>query len=113
MHRQFTCSYEAMLSIVSLYYFNRMTARFDRNTMALIIFQSLSFIIRNTSPIPWVPILLLKAYEYGFQVITNYMVGFVFLFMPMFGASVIADSLYYGQLTIVPWNFIKVNVLDG
>lgn len=114
MHRLFTCSYEAILGIVSLYYFNEMTDKFDKNLIIVIALQSFSFTIRNTSPIGWVFILLLKAYQFGlFTMLKNYILGFIFIFAPIFGLSVALDSWFYGELAIVPYNFIKVNVLDG
>lgn len=91
-----------------------MTVSFDKNLVIVISLQSLSFVIRNTSPIGWVPILLCKAWELGFaKVIRNYLIGFVIIFMPIFGITTCLDSYYYGTLTIVPWNFIKVNVFLG
>lgn len=113
MHRSFSCSFEAMLAIVSLYFFSKMTSKFDRNVVVVIFLQSLSFIIRNTSPIPWVPVLLIKAHQYGKGVIQNYFLGFVCIFLPLFAFAVFADSYFYGELTIVPWNFIKINLIDG
>ena len=74
----------------------------------------MSFVIRNTSPIGWVPILLMKAGEIDFAtVMVNYVNGALIIFLPIFGISVAADSYYYGEMTIVPWNFIKINVFEG
>ena len=58
--------------------------------------------------------MLLKAYQLGlFNMLKNYILGFIFIFAPIFGLSVALDSWFYGELAIVPYNFIKVNVLDG
>jgi GPI mannosyltransferase 3 len=103
-----------MLGIISLYYFSKITEKFDSNLCLVIGLQSLSFILRNTSPIGWVPILLYKAYQVGpCKMLGNYLVGFLLIFAPMVGAATAIDSWYYGALTIVPWNFIKVNVFEG
>ena len=62
----------------------------------------------------WIFILLLKAYEINFWKCTwNYVKGFFVVFLPVFATSVALDSYFYGEFTIVPYNFIKVNVLDG
>ena len=45
--------------------------------------------------------------------IKNYIVGFLLIFAPMVAAATAIDSWYYGALTIVPWNFIKINVFEG
>lgn len=66
MHRLFSSSYEAMLGTISLYFFMKLKTKFDFNMMMVIALQSVSFVIRNTSPIAWVVLLLLKAYEKGF-----------------------------------------------
>ena len=63
MHRLFSSSYEAVLGTISLYYFMQIKPKFDKNLIIVITLQSISFVIRNTSPIAWVFILLFKAYE--------------------------------------------------
>ena len=114
IHRLFSCSYEAILGIISLYYFSKITLEYDFNLKMVIFLQSVSFIIRNTSPIGWVPILLLKAYSLDFALlIKHYIIGFFYIFLPLFIISTLLDSWYYGVLTVVPWNFIKVNVFEG
>ena len=56
----------------------------------------------------------MKAGKIGFaEVMVNYLIGAMIIFLPIFGISVAADSYYYGKMTNVPWNFIKVNVFDG
>jgi len=125
MHRLFTCSYEAILGVISLNYFMDVTSHFDKNFGMVVILQSISFIIRNTSPIGWVVILLYKAcYSKGFNpnfklpefgsMIQNYFLGFFAFFLPIFLISIMLDSEYYeGKLTVVPYNFINVNVFEG
>ena len=76
--------------------------------------QTFSFIIRNTSPIGWVPILLIKAFELGFlDIIKLYVIGFFTTFLPLVIASVLLDSWYYNSWTFVPWNFVRINVFEG
>lgn len=56
----------------------------------------------------------MKAGEIDFaSILMNYIIGAMIIFLPIFGISVAADTYYYGEMTIVPWNFIKVNVFDG
>jgi phosphatidylinositol glycan class B len=114
MHRLFSCSYEAVLAIISLYFFNKITNKWDSNIVIVILLQTLSFVIRNTSPIGWVPILFIKAYELDFwNLIKNYLIGFFVIFLPIVLVSTYFDSLYYGSFTLVPWNFVKINVFEG
>jgi len=107
MHRLFSSSYEAMLGTISLYFFMQLKAKFDFNMIMVIALQSFSFVIRNTSPIAWVVLLLLKAYELGFiKMMKYYIIGFFIIFLPIFLSSIAADSWFYKKLTIVPLNFI-------
>jgi hypothetical protein len=71
-----------------------MSADFDRNMVIVVALQSLSFVVRNTSPIGWVGILLLKGVEKGnlFKICLNYLMAFVLIFIPIVGISIAADS---------------------
>ena len=114
MHRLFSSSYEAMLGVISLYYFEHISTSFDRPLAIVIALQSFSFVIRNTSPIGWVVLLTVKAVKTDFRkMFQNYIIGFFIIFLPIFSISIALDSWYYGKLTIVPWNFIQVNVFAG
>jgi phosphatidylinositol glycan class B len=100
-----------------------MTTAFDKNLVMVVILQSISFVIRNTSPIGWVVILLYKAcYTNGgspnvktefWKMIQNYILSFFVIFLPIFGLSIWLDSKFYGSFTVVPYNFINVNVFEG
>jgi phosphatidylinositol glycan class B len=117
VQRLFSSSYEAVLAIVSISYLLKIKKGKESNAENIgkvVALQTLSFIIRNTSPIGWVPVLLLKAYECGFVEITcKYLKGFVLIFLPLTGLATYLDCVYYGTFTVVPWNFIKVNVFEG
>ncbi len=55
-----------------------------------------------------------KAVELGFfKMYLFYIICFIFIFLPIFATSIYFDSVFYGKLTFVPWNFIKFNILDG
>lgn len=69
--------------------------------------------IRNTAPIGWIPLLLIKIlYEKSFKAffISGLTVGLLTL-----GICIGIDSLYYGgtEIVITPYNFLKVNVLHN
>jgi len=66
MHRLFSTSYETVLALISLNYFLEISEKFDKNVIMVILLQSISFVIRNTSPMGWIFILLFKAYEINF-----------------------------------------------
>ena len=127
LHRLWSSSYETMLGTISLYYYINLKPEMDFNLMMLCILQSISFVIRNTSPIAWVVLLLLKAWElrwhnkdkkspdnqYMFLMILQYLKVFLVIFLPIFIIATGLDSMFYGKLTCVPWNFIKINVFES
>lgn len=114
MHRLFSSSYETMLGVISFYYFNRIKSKFGKELILVVVLQSLSFVLRNTSPIAWSVLLTVKAVELGFfKMYFIYLIYFFIIFLPIFAASIYFDSIFYGKLTVVPWNFIKFNILDG
>jgi hypothetical protein len=71
--------------------------------------------VRNTAPIGWILLLILKAFQLNSpsRIFLNYILGFIMIFMPLVTTATYADSLWYGELKIVPWNFLKVNLLEG
>ena len=108
MHRLFTCSYETILGVISLNYFMDVTSLFDKNFAIVVVLQSISFIIRNTSPIGWVVILFYKAcYSKGFnpnikitdfgRMMQNYMLGFFAFTLPILLISIMLDTEYYNN----------------
>ena len=77
VQRLFSSSYESILAIISMYYFLKIKKGNETNRSnvgKVVALQTLSFIVRNTSPIGWVPILVLKAFECGFaEIICQYL----------------------------------------
>ena len=56
----FTNSVEQILSVIAFNYFMEQKNMFNWNTVKLTATITLSFIMRNTSPIGWVPLLAIK-----------------------------------------------------
>ena len=68
----------------------------------------LSFIIRPSSVLPMIPLLLLKTYEsQSYSFIWNFMRALI-LTIQLFGLAVLLDSMFYGRLVLTSWNFFKV-----
>lgn len=75
---------------------------------------TVSFMIRNTSPIGWPPILLIKILKDG-SLVPLLFAG-VFVFLPVVALSVIVDSFYYGMSdfpVVTAYNFVRANLAEG
>lgn len=73
--------------------------------------------LRNTSPIGWIPLLAIKIiYEGAFYAFLK--AGF-FVSIPILGLAVTLDTLYYhGEIDGLNWvftsiNFIQKNIIEG
>jgi len=67
---------------------------FNRTTAIMTALITLSFMMRNTSPVGWLPLLLHKIiYDGSFFAFLKS--GFV-VALPIFGICIACDSLYFG-----------------
>ena len=75
---------------------------------------TVSFMIRNTSPIGWPPLILLKIIYDG-SLVPFLMAGFL-VFIPVVGLSICVDSFYYGMENfpvVTAYNFVMANLAEG
>jgi Alg9-like mannosyltransferase family len=86
--------------------------KFDRNVVFLTTFLTISFMIRNTSPIGWPPLLLIKILYEGSLIPLIY--AGILVFLPVVGLCILVDSFYYGQFPVVTaYNFVRANLAEG
>lgn len=114
MIRTFSNSVETVFQIISFYYFLQVKDMFDKNVCLLTGALTISFMIRNTSPIGWPPLLLLKIIKDG-SLIPFIIAGFT-VFIPVVGLSILVDSWYYGIEhfpVITAFNFYNANLAEG
>jgi phosphatidylinositol glycan class B len=69
--------------------------------------------MRNTSPIGWIPLLAHKVLFKG--ALIPFILSGIFVAVPIIGLCTFVDSLYYGGegWTFTGINFLKVNVVHG
>ena len=103
---------ESIFCLVGLYYYNRLKPKFDRNMILMVVFISLSFIIRSSSLIGWVPLALLKAFQSLDYFLVILQAG-VFIALPTIALSIFFDCLAYGRFTVPQINFVNVNVVEN
>lgn len=71
----------------------------------------LAFAVRNTAPIGWVPLFIIKVLSV--KSIGNFIKAGVLWAIPTFLITLLLDSLYYRKLTSTAWNFFVINVLEN
>ncbi|XP_032337029.1 GPI mannosyltransferase 3 isoform X4 [Camelus ferus] len=72
---------------------------------------ALAFIIRPTAVIPWVP-LLLRHFWQEQRKLDLFLHQFLPIGFVTFSLSLIIDRIFFGQWTLVQYNFLKFNVLQ-
>lgn len=108
--RTFTNSLECIFQIIAFYYFLDVKDKFDKATAIMTGLLSLSFMIRSTSPIGWIPLLVMKI-VYDKSLFAFLQAGVV-VAIPILSFCVAMDSIYYGEFTFTAWNFLKVNLYE-
>jgi phosphatidylinositol glycan class B len=112
MIRTFSNAVETVFQVIAFYYFLKVTNKFDRNIVFLTFLLTLSFMIRNTSPIGWPPLILIKIIKD--RSLLPFICAFVLVFIPVVFLSVALDSYYYGEFPVITsLNFMRVNVSEG
>ena len=116
--RCFTNTLEKVCTLVAFYLYINQKTQFDRDTFKFVVLLTIGFMMRNTFPIGWIPLLLVLVVKADKPVI--YIIQCVFTFLPFFVLFVTIDSIYYWQanggeleVTFTGYNFLKVNVLQG
>jgi len=109
--RCFTNTIETIFIIVAFYYYLNVKNRFDKNTVILTALVSLATLMRNTSIVGWIPLLIHKVIFDGSLI--PFILGIIFVLIPTIGVGIFFDSLYFGELTITSLNFVKVNIVEG
>jgi len=106
MIRTFTNSLEQMFSVVSMFFYLEQKDKFTKNTVILTALISISFMVRNTSPVGWLPLLAIKVLREGSLV--PFLISGVFVALPILLLLVSIDTYMYGadELVITGWNFI-------
>ena len=115
--RCFTNGVEQVLSVIAFYFYLGQKERFTFHTVVLTATITLSFMMRNTSPIGWIPLLAIKVLFEG--AFLPFLLAGVFVAVPIIGLVVAIDTFYYlgavdGQnWVLTSYNFMKLNVVEG
>jgi hypothetical protein len=93
MIRPFTNSIEEMLTIIGFYYYLKVDNKMSKDTAIFTAVVSLQFMMRNTSPIGWIPLLCVKVFRDGAFV--PFFISLIFVAIPILFLSTLLDSWYY------------------
>ena len=89
-----------------------MTNKFDKNLAILTLLLTVSFMIRNTSPIGWPPLILIKIIKD--RSLIPFIIALVAVFLPVAILSILVDSYFYQDFPVVTsLNFMRVNLQEG
>ena len=91
--RTFTNGVEQILSIIAFYFFLDQKNSFNLKTVILTATITFSFMMRNTSPIGWVPLLAIKVLFEG--ALIPFLIAGIFVAIPVMGFTIYLDTLYY------------------
>nr|XP_045015866.1 GPI mannosyltransferase 3 isoform X2 [Jaculus jaculus] len=109
--RTLTNTMETVLTIIALFYYPLEGSK-TRSSVKYSSLVALAFLIRPTAVIPWVPLLLRHFWQEQSKLnllLHHFLpVGFVTLSL-----SLMIDRIFFGQWTLVQFNFLKFNVLQN
>jgi phosphatidylinositol glycan class B len=106
-------------NLVAFHYYRKQADHFNLDTIFFTALLSISFVMRNTSAVGWIPLLMIKIlYEGSFK---PFLISGFIVAIPLLGMCVWLDSLFYMRmqgdqefkLVVTSLNFLKINVLQG
>lgn len=111
--RCFTNGLEQIFSVIAFYFYIDQNRSFSVNTVVLTALISLAFMMRNTSPIGWIPLLAYKVLFSGSLI--PFILSGIFVALPILALCTYVDTVYYGgnEWVFTGINFLKVNVVHG
>lgn len=110
--KTFTNGVEAIFCVVAMYYYNRLSSKFDRSMIFMTTSITVAFVVRSSSIVGWIPLALshiLQSPAHFQAVVTSGLL----ITVPVLALSVLNDSIQYGKLTVPQLNFVHVNVVEN
>ena len=111
--RTLTNGLEQMFTIVAFYFYLNQKNKFTFSTVVLTALISFAFMMRNTSPVGWLPLLAIKVLKEGAFV--PFLISGIFVALPILFGCVWMDTLVYGsdKWVFTGYNFLEMNLLHG
>ena len=106
-------SVEGNLMFVTFYYFLNMKPKFfDKNLSLLTLAITLSFTIRSSSIVGYIPLALQAIYQ-DINFLLPIIVSGLCITIPTVCMNLASDAYFYGYWTVPQYNFVYVNVVLG
>ena len=92
--------------MVAFYFYLDQKNKFNINTIILTALITISFMMRNTSPVGWIPLLAIKVFKEGSFV--PFVKSAVFIALPIILICIWIDTSMYGsdKWVITSYNFL-------
>lgn len=106
MARTLTNSLEQTFTTVAFFYYLEQRDKFNKNTIILTALITISFMMRNTSPVGWVPLLAIKVFREGSLV--PFLISGLFVALPIIFLCIWIDTVMYGasNWVVTSYNFL-------
>lgn len=101
-----------LMFVVFYYYINIKPKIFDKSINMLTFAITVSFIIRSSSLVGYVPLALIVIVQ-DFNFFMPILVAGLCIAIPAILANIASDAYFYGYWTIPQYNFVYVNVVMG
>jgi hypothetical protein len=91
--RCFTNTLEKVCTVVSFHFYMEQKDKFDSNTIIFTFLLTIEFMMRNTSPVAWIPLIMIKIFrDNSFM---PFLISGLLIAIPTIFLCVYLDSLYY------------------
>ena len=101
-----------LMFVVFYYYLNMKPKLFDKNLLRLTLAITLSFAIRSSSIVGYIPLALISIFQ-DFNYFIPILVAGLTITVPTVLLNLVSDSYFYGYWTVPQFNFLYVNVVMG
>ena len=91
--RCFTNTLEKICTVIAFNFYLKQKNQFNFNTVWFTMLLTIGFMMRNTSPVGWIPLLLVKIVKDGAFV--QFLISGLFVALPLIFACIYLDSIYY------------------
>lgn len=91
--RCFTNTLEKICTVIAFQFYLKQRDRLTTDTIVFTILLTISFMMRNTSPVGWVPLLFLKVKNDG--AFLPFLLSGIFFALPIIALCIYLDSVYY------------------
>jgi phosphatidylinositol glycan class B len=111
LQRTLTNTPETAFTIAALYFYSDLAPVVDTRMELMTVSITLAFIVRSSSIIGWVPLLLAKMYQSKAYIISFLTVAYIAILLIIISISI--DSMFYKRLTCPQYNFLYYNILES